>query len=74
MFEWIHRMDVDALSVWVNWYALIVSLVGVALSTRQLGRFWRTRHLRKVWGIRDGDHVIVVCSELDDPETRQNAD
>jgi hypothetical protein len=31
----------------------------------------RTRHLQKVWGIKDGDHVIVVCSELPNPEERQ---
>ena len=60
-----------SLATWVNAYALLVSLVAVVLSTRGLRRFWRTRHLRHVWGIRDRDHVIVVCSELEDPEERQ---
>lgn len=66
--------SLDSVEFWVNGYALIVSVVGVALSTRRLQHAWRTRHLRKVWGIRDGDRVIVVCSELDDPEVRQNVE
>lgn len=37
-------------------------------------RLWRTRHLQKVWGLKNGDTVIVICSELDDPETRQNVE
>jgi hypothetical protein len=43
-------------------YALIVSIMGILLSLSRLGRFWRTRHLRKVWGIRDHEGVGVVCS------------
>lgn len=27
--------------------------------------------MRKVWGINNGDSVIVVCSELENPEERQ---
>jgi hypothetical protein len=30
--------------------------------------------LRKVWGIKDGDYVAVVCSELDKPEKRQRVE
>lgn len=65
---------INSLSTWINVYALIVSLIGVALATKKLGRFWRTRHLRKVWGIKNRDYVIVVCSELDDSEKRQNVE
>lgn len=61
-------------AVLVNAYALVVSVVGVVLSTRKLRRLWRTRHLRRVWGIKNGDRVIVVCSELDDPESRQQVE
>ncbi len=63
---------INSFSTWINVYALIVSLIGVVLSLKKLGRFWRTRHLRKVWGIKNRDYVIVICSELDDPEERQN--
>ena len=56
---------------WVNIYATIITLWGALLSTKRLFRLWRTRHLRKVWGIKNGDSVIVVCSELEDPEERQ---
>jgi len=62
------------LSNLVEAYALLVSLVGAALSTPRLARFWRTRHLRKVWGIKNGDRVVVVCSELDEPAQRQNVE
>ena len=34
-------------------------------------RWWRIKRLRKVWGFRDGDPVVVVCSELDDPNSLQ---
>lgn len=65
---------INPFSTWINVYALIVSLIGVVLSTKKLCRFWQTRHLRKVWGIKNRDYVIVVCSELDDPEERQNVE
>ena len=52
-------------------YALITALPTLRLSTKKLLHWWRTRHLQKVWGINDGDSVIVVCSELDNPKERQ---
>ncbi len=52
-------------------YSLITTALTAQLSTRKLLHWWRTRHLQKVWGIKDGDSVIVVCSELEDPEHRQ---
>lgn len=64
----------DSIGPWINIYALIVSIIGVLLSTKRLGRLWKTRHLRKVWGIKNGDYVIVVCSELDEPDERQKAE
>jgi hypothetical protein len=72
--KFLNLLIVETLSLWVNIYALVVSVIGILLSTKKLGRFWRTRHLRKVWGIKDGDHVIVVCSELDEPGKRQNVE
>jgi len=65
---------IDDLAFWVKVYALIVSILGVIISTIKLGRLWRTRHLRKVWGIKNGEYVIVVCSELDNAFERQNVE
>ncbi|MCK5614768.1 hypothetical protein KAR91_73585 [Candidatus Pacearchaeota archaeon] len=64
--------SVGDLAFSVKVYALVVSVVGVILSTKKLGRIWKTRHLRKVWGIKNGEYVIVVCSELDDAFSRQH--
>jgi len=62
---------VEVISLWVKIYALLVSVIAGIFSTKRLARFWKTRHLRKVWGIKDGDYVIIVCSEMDEPEKRQ---
>lgn len=70
--RFLQHFTFENISLGVNIYALLVTIIGVLLSTKKLGRFWRTRHLRKVWGIRNGDYVMVVCSELDEPEKRQN--
>src|ERR1700720_1852205 len=67
-------LNLETISLLVKYYALIVSLITLLFSTRKLSRFWKTRHLRKVWGIKNGDHVIIVCSELDEPEKRQNVE
>jgi hypothetical protein len=63
--------SLEGFSFIVNIYAVILSLIGVVFSTRKIVHFWRTRHLQKVWGIKNGDNVIVVCSELSNPEERQ---
>jgi hypothetical protein len=52
-------------------YAVLLSVIGAVQATKKLWTLWRTRHLRHVWGIRNGDKVVVVCSELDDPASRQ---
>lgn len=62
----------DSLNFWLNVYAIVLTLIGALFSTKRLSRFWKTRHLRRVWGIKDGDYVVVVCSELDEPQQRQN--
>lgn len=71
-------LNIDNLSSWVKIYALIistyaiiVSAIGVIPATKKRIQDWKTRHLRKVWGIKKGDNVLVICSELDDPEKRQ---
>ena len=55
-------------------YAVILSIVTLPSETKKRLRLWRTRNLRRIWGINDGDFVILVCSELDNPETRQNVE
>lgn len=62
---------VDSVTLWVNIYALVISVIGVAMSTAKMRHLWKTRHLRKVWGFKNGDSVVVVCSELEDPLRRQ---
>lgn len=64
----------NSAAFWINVYAFIMTLLSALLSTKKILRFWRTRHLQKVWGIKDGDSVIVVCSELEDPKERQLAE
>jgi len=64
----------QSIEFWLTVYALLVSAIGGLSATAKLKRLWRTRHLRRVWGIRNGDHVIVVCSELDEAETRQQVE
>lgn len=54
--------------------AILLIIIEVILKAKKIARLWRTRHLRKVWGIKNRDYVIVVCSELDNPEERQNVE
>jgi hypothetical protein len=54
--------------------AVVLIIIEVISKTKKIARFLRTRHIRKVWGIKNRDYVIVVCSELDDPEVRQNVE
>ncbi len=54
--------------------AFIIALVGIFVWIRKAIHLWKTRHLRQIWGIKNGDHVMVVCSELAEPEGRQNVE
>lgn len=74
MAQYFSNLTIDYVTFYVNIYALLISLVGIIVSTKKYGRLWKTRHLRKVWGIKDKDYVVVVCSELDEPSTRQNVE
>jgi hypothetical protein len=66
--------EIDLLKLIVYSYALVVSCVEGIKLTRNVIRRSKTRHLRKVWGIKDKEDVILVCSELDNPETEQIVD
>lgn len=55
-------------------WAVLFTVIEIISATRKLPGIWKTRHLRKVWGIRNGDHVIVVCSELDNAIQRQQVE
>jgi hypothetical protein len=61
----------DDFSFLIKIYAVILSIIGVVRSTPKALHYFRTRHLQKVWGIKDGDDVTVVCSELPNAEERQ---
>src|SRR5437763_7695072 len=63
---------IDQLKFFVYSYALILSCIEAFKLTRKVIHLRKTRHLRKVWGIKDRENVILVCSELDEPEKRQN--
>ena len=58
----------------INAFAAVLTLVSGVPYIRRLRSNWRTRHLRKVWGFKDGATVLVVCSELEDPEERQHVE
>lgn len=64
--------NINILHVAVGTFLLILTIIEVIEKTKQFIRCWRTRYLRKVWGIKNGDYVTVVCSELDNPAQRQN--
>lgn len=64
---------VSNLSPYLEIVAFVVAVFGGVRATIKFKRRWPTRHLRKIWGLKDGDYVVVVCSELDDPEGRQRA-
>lgn len=51
---------------------LVITAIHVIHRIKHYLRLFRTRHIRKVWGIKNGDHVLVVCSELENAEQRQN--
>jgi len=55
-------------------WAVLFTIIEVISAARKIPIIWKTRHLRKVWGIRNGDYVTVVCSELDDAINRQHVE
>lgn len=60
------------LNFWITIYSIILSIIGAIKFTPVIILMWRTRKLRKVWGIKNKENVIVICSELDEPDERQN--
>ena len=73
-FWMIARSYLDSVGVWIALYAIGLSIFQVIQATRKLPHYYLTRHLQRVWGIKNGDQVIVVCSELDEPEQRQRVE
>jgi hypothetical protein len=66
--------NLSPIEFWVSAYAVLLSVVEAVRATGKLRHLWKTRHLRKVWGIKDGEYVIVVCSELNEPAARQHVE
>jgi len=64
----------DSIEFWIAAYAVVLSVIEAIRGTSKLRHLWQTRHLRRVWGVKNGDQVIVVCSELDEPATRQQVE
>lgn len=51
--------------------SVIFSLIGIIYSIIEIARYWHLRNIREVLGIKSGDDVLIVCSELPDPIDRQ---
>lgn len=66
----IHSLDYIHLALIA--LAALITAIHVIRRIKHYLRLFRTRYLRKVWGIKNGDHVTVVCSELENAEERQN--
>lgn len=61
----------DVVTTVVTYISVIFSLIGVVYSFREAVRFWNLRNIRKLLGIRPGDNILIVCSELPNPIERQ---
>lgn len=61
-------------SIWIKLYTIVISIFGAIKLTKKQILLWNTRNIRKIWGIKDNDYVIVICSELDEPINRQNVE
>ncbi len=55
----------------VTYLSVIFSLIGIAYTAKEIFQYWRLRNIRKVLGIKSGENLLVVCSELMDPINRQ---
>ncbi|MBU0578238.1 MAG: hypothetical protein ABIJ30_01225 [bacterium] len=68
---------IDSVHFWDNIHlfllvwAILFTIIEIISLVKKFPYHWRTRHLRKVWGLKNGDYVNVICSELDDPKQRQ---
>lgn len=51
--------------------SIVASIIAVATNYKRIMRAFVYRHIRKILNIKDGDKVLVVCSELPEPEKRQ---
>lgn len=69
-----HSSILDNLHLLLVAVAVILIIIEIISRVKKLPRIWKTRHLRKVWGIKKGDYVIVVCSELEEGEQRQQVE
>lgn len=63
--------ELDSIKLVIYFYAFVLSCIHGFKLTRSLIHRSKTRHLRKIWGIKDREDVILVCSELDNPEIEQ---
>ena len=65
---------IDEIKFIIYIFALIFTIYEVFKFIKNSIRRSKTRHLRKVWGIKDKEAVVLVCSELDKPEKQQIVD
>lgn len=62
---------IDKVDSIVTVLSIVFSLIGVIYSVKELAKYWNLRNIRKVLGIKPGDDVLIVCSELPNPIERQ---
>jgi len=55
-------------------YILSLTIISSIFATKKLVYLWKYRHIRKVWGIKNNDVIVLVCSELDNPDIRQKVE
>jgi hypothetical protein len=61
-------MDISTI---ITIISIIVTTVSLTYPIRDSIKQWQLRHLRKIFGIKNGEKVLVVCSELTNPKKRQ---
>ncbi|HPX76062.1 MAG TPA: hypothetical protein PLW77_05715 [Bacteroidales bacterium] len=65
---------INNIALVIGLYSIIVSILGAFKLTQWFILLHKTRFLRKIWGFKNNDTVLVICSELDRAHTRQNLD
>lgn len=52
-------------------YAFVLTIISGTTFTRRVLRNWPYRHIKRLYGIKNGDRVVLLCSELPEAETLQ---
>jgi hypothetical protein len=61
----------DNFKFFIDIFTVVLSIAGGSVGISKLIRYKRYRDLQRFWRMNDGDTVLLVCSELDNPIGRQ---